>query len=409
MSGRAQTLRRAAVALVGALTLSACAPVVRPASFVGARDQVTDVSLLGPFDGQIVDANTGEPIREAVVVGVWSYDRGDGFIAPYGSETVSVATDEAGRYRIAGPKLTVRGTSVRLVDFHLVVYRRGYQAYRSDALIDGEKRHDFSVRHNRIELRKWRESDSHADHLLFLSPPPEIAKVSRWERAQANLELYERLGGQQAVGLPGFDVPGEISQHPEESEEELWLDARKLLPPEEVRLRTGDTEAFVIQDLFDLERTSYYHGVHLQASGRGEDYDVAFRVWLDPPDGLDPVIDTFEVTLPDVPVTTEVTAETWVLDDETVRAVAFIDREFKTGVLLTCGAKQCADIDTAIILAKFIAGRLGELETIPADDARLARPPRDAPAEGEGDAAKEDPAAESQPGAENEPATEEVP
>lgn len=394
-----------ALALLGcALVLGGCSPIVRPAPFVGAQDQVTDSSLLGPFDGQIVDETTGEPIREAVVVGVWSYDRGDGFIAPYGSQTVRVTTDEAGRYRIASPRGAIRGSSVRLVSFHLVAYRRGYEAYRSDTLFAGASRTDFSVRHNRVELRKWRESGSHADHLVFLAAPPEIAKVSRWERAQANVELYKRLGGATAVELPSFEGPNIVTTEPDE--EQLWLDARALLPPEEVRLRTGDTEAFDTQDLPDLERTDYYHGVHLKAAGRGEEWDVAYRVWHDPPDGLDGVVETFGATLPDVPVSTEVTAETWVLDDENVRAVAFVDRELKVGVLLTCGGKQCADIDTAIILAKFISTRLEQLATVPAGDAGAA--PSPAPVTPDAGAQTE-PAPEPETGTETEAAPTQAP
>ena len=57
--------------LVGLLV--GCAPLVRPATFVGARDQVTDATLLGPFDGQVVDVATGEPVAEAMVVGVWAF------------------------------------------------------------------------------------------------------------------------------------------------------------------------------------------------------------------------------------------------------------------------------------------------------------------------------------------------
>jgi hypothetical protein len=341
-----------------------CGPIVRPAPFPGAADQVTDASLMGPFDGQIVDAATGQPIREAIVLGVWSFDRGDGFIGPAGSTTVEVTTDEAGRYRIEELRRVERGPAVRLVSFHLVVYRRGYAAFRSDRRLGGGPRHDFAARHNRIELQKWKESDSHLDHLLFLDAAPSIAKASRWERGLANQELYARLGGTAAVGGPV--VAPEVRDGAVETSESLWLDARDLLPPQEVRLRTGDTEAFDVRDLTDLERTGFYHGVHLEASGRGEEWDVSLRVWLDPPDGLDPVVATFQTSLPDVPMSTDVTSETWVLDDENVRAVAFVDRERKAGILLTCGARQCADVDTMLILAKFVAGRLDRLRTIPA-------------------------------------------
>ncbi len=359
--------------LAAALFILGCAPVVRPPEFLGSREKVTGSSLFGPFDGQIIDGANGEPIRDAVVVGVWSYDRGDGFVGPHGSETVAVRTDEAGRYRIPTAPRKLRGTSLRLVSFHLVAYKRGYVGYRSDTLFDGGPRRDFVVRHNEIALRKWKEADSHADHLLFLAPPRDVMKASRWERDLANAELYKRLGGDVAVELPGAASGtgggGEAGGGPAASSEPQWLDASALLPPEEVAKRTGDTDPFEIGDLPDLARTEFYHGVVLQAVERDATYDITFRVWSRPPDGLDPVIETFEATLPDVPRSTEVTPETWVVDGESQRIVAFIDREADAAVLLTCGVDQCTDISTAIVLAKVVAERLSELRLVSVEDA----------------------------------------
>lgn len=360
----------------------ACAPVVRPTPFKGARTQVTDTSLLGPFDGQIVDEATGEPIQDAVVVGVWSYDRGDGFISPSGSETISVQTDEAGRYRIGRAPLRKRGASLRLVSFQLVVYKRGYASYRSDALFEAGvragARRDFTGRHNRIELEKWRERDSHAEHLMFLAPPREVVRVARWERQQANLDLYAALGGQvETEGGPtgpSKPTPGEPTPPAD-----MWLDALGLIYPEDVAMRTGYDGDFAVEDLGDFPRTSFYHGVLLRAVDQEEEYDFSYRVWHRPSGGLDPVIDIFRENLP-VDVGPEVTPETWVYEEPGTqfRGVAFIDRELETGVLVSCGPAQCIDLETAIILAKYIHGRLDRLGSIPAGP-----PPEAAPAEPE--------------------------
>lgn len=368
-----------ALALLGSLTLLGtpslgCAPIVRPAPFKGARNQVTDTSLLGPFDGQIVDAATGEPIQDAVVVGVWSYDRGDGFIAPHGSETITVQTDEAGRYRIGRAPLRKRGSSLRLVSFHLVVYKRGYASYRSDALMEGGARRDFTGRHNRIELDKWRDRDSHADHLLFLAPPREVERVAAWERKQANLDLYKALGGQpQREGGPvGFG-----DEQPT-APEDLWLDAGALIYPEDVAMRTGYDGEFVVEDLGDFPRTSFYHGVLFRALDQEEAYDFSYRVWHQPSGGLAPVVEIFQENLP-VEVGPEVTPETWVYEEPGTgfRGVAFVDREADTGVLVSCGPAQCIDLETAIILAKYIHGRLERLTTIPAEP--VPEPAEEAP------------------------------
>jgi hypothetical protein len=366
----------------------ACAPIVRPAPFQGARNQVTDTSLIGPFDGQIVDATTGEPVQDAVVVGVWSYDQGDGFIGPGGSETISVQTDDVGRYRIARAPLRVRGPSVRLVSFHLVVYKRGYAGYRSDTVFEGGARRDFTGRHNRIELTKWRERDSHAEHLLFLAPPREVARVADWEQREANLDLYRALGGGGAppeedtgvgVGV-GDEGEGETGEPGPDEHEGQWLDAAGLIAPEEIAMRTGYDGEFELEDLSDFPRTNFYHGVLVRAVDRDESHDFSYRVWHRPPGGLDPVIDLFRQNLP-VEASTDVTDETWVYvePDTEYRGVAFIDRNSQTGVLISCGPQQCADTDTAIILAKFIHGRLGALtwfdapsETTPAPEPATA-------------------------------------
>lgn len=370
----------------------ACAPIVRPAPFQGARNQVTDTSLIGPFDGQIVDATTGEPVQDAVVVGVWSYDQGDGFIGPSGSETISVQTDDVGRYRIARAPLRVRGPSLRLVSFHLVVYKRGYAGYRSDTEFEGATS-DFTGRHNRIELTKWRERDSHAEHLLFLAPPREVARVADWEQSQANLDLYRALSG--AVAVPGGEgddegdtgegETGETGEVGPDEHEGQWLDAAGLIGPEEIAMRTGYDGEFELEDLTDFPRTPFYHGVLVRAVDRDESHDFSFRVWHRPPGGLDPIITLFRENLP-VEATGEVTDETWIYiePDTEYRGVAFIDRSRETGVLISCGPQQCADVDTAIILAKFIQDRLDALtwfdapaETTPPDPADAEAKPEE--------------------------------
>ncbi len=357
--------------ILALLWLVGCAPLVRPATFVGARDQVTDASLLGPFDGQVLDATTSEPIADAVVVGVWAYDRGDGFIGPHGSETYSTTTDQAGRYRIAPPRLNVRASALRLVSFHVVVYKRGYLGYRSDALYEGGSRPDFVVRHNRVELRKWRETDSHADHLLFLAAPKALRRTTLWEQDLANLDLFRQLGGAggqaAATQAPGINTPGPV-RDPE------WLDASGLLTIDEVRTRTFYADPFDVEDLSDLERTDFYHGVHLRARGRDEPWDLAYRVWRAPPGGMDPVVSTIQETMGGVKPSAEITPETWLLTAEGVQAVAFVDREAQVGVLLSCGDQQCTDIETAIILAKTLQRNLDRLRTIPAPKPAAAKP-----------------------------------
>ncbi|WP_146157886.1 carboxypeptidase-like regulatory domain-containing protein [Enhygromyxa salina] len=395
MSGLAAGLASSLVLSLALLPSLACAPIIRPAPFKGARNQVTDTSLVGPFDGQIVDQATGVPVQDAVVVGVWSYDRGDGFIAPSGSETISVQTDEAGRYRIGRAPLRKRGANLRLVSFHLVVYKRGYASYRSDALLEGGARRDFTGRHNRIELSKWRDRDSHADHLLFLAPPREVARVANWEQRQANLDLYAALGGGEVAGSAGDGEPDPTGPTGPDGPDtkDLWLDAGQVIFPEDVAMRTGYDGEFAVEDLGDFPRTDFYHGVLFRAVDQDEEYDFSYRTWHRPSGGLEPVIEIFRENLP-VEVSAEVTDETWIYEEPgtNFRGVAFIDRDLQTGVLVSCGPAQCIDIDTAIILAKYIHGRLGLLGKV------KAKPePEPEPAGEAEDAAPTDPATSQDP------------
>src|SRR5690606_34251517 len=173
----------------------------------------------------------------------------------------------------------------------------------------GGARRDFTGRHNRIELIKWRERDSHAQHLLFLAPPREIARVSSWERRQANRDLYRALGGEQLEAEPPSAEPGE---HPTATPQ--WLDATPVLYPEDIAMRTGYDGEFVIEELGDFPRTEFYHGVLYRALEQPEQYDFSVRVWRDPPGGIDPIVEIFRDNLP-VEVSAEVTPETWVYED----------------------------------------------------------------------------------------------
>lgn len=349
------------VALV-TLSLLACAPLVRPATFVGARDQVTDATLVGPFDGQVIDETTGKPVSNATVVGIWSYDRGDGFIGPYGSESFETTTDAAGRYRIARAPLQIRGRSVRLVAFSLVIYRRGYVGYRSESRLDGEPRTDFTVRQNKVALRKWRESDSHAEHLAYLAAPRAIQPLTAWEADLANLDLLRELGG---VGPKTRGTKTSKTPTVAKRGGNAWLDASALLTPDEIRQRTRTQDRFDVSELTDLERTSFYHGVHYQAKDRDEPYDISLRVWQAPPGGMDPVVETIENTMTGSQKGDEITPDTWTLETEGVYAVAFIDRDEAAGVLLTCGDMQCADLSTLLVIAAQIQRNLDRLTSTP--------------------------------------------
>ena len=54
--------------------------------------------------------------------------------------------------------------------------------------------------------------------------------------------------------------------------------------------------------------------------------------------------------------------------------VAFVDREAKIGVMLSCGDQQCVDLETAIILAKTLYRNLERLRMIAAPKPAANKP-----------------------------------
>ena len=71
------------------------------------------------------------------------------------------ATDASGRYRIR--ELEDWPSGRRLISFHMVIYKRGYVAYRSDRRFsDLGPRRDFAQHNNEVVLERWR-SESHLD------------------------------------------------------------------------------------------------------------------------------------------------------------------------------------------------------------------------------------------------------
>src|SRR5271154_1676800 len=107
------------------------APIVARAPFAARPDTVEPGDLLGPYSGQIVDVISGKPISGALVQGSWSFEIGQALTAPAGAQVTTISSDADGRYVV--PRLPeVPAVSARVASFTLIVYKRGYVAYRSD-------------------------------------------------------------------------------------------------------------------------------------------------------------------------------------------------------------------------------------------------------------------------------------
>ncbi|HZS36835.1 MAG TPA: hypothetical protein VFF06_08415, partial [Polyangia bacterium] len=142
----------ATAALLTACALAGCAPWVQTASFPIRPDTVEPGNLLGPFDGQVVDAVTGKPLADALVFASWGFEVGRGLIAPAGAWVATAETDGDGNYHV--PRMaSVPGSRTRVERFTLIIYKRGYVGYRSDRRFDDlGARHDFSQLRNVVKL-----------------------------------------------------------------------------------------------------------------------------------------------------------------------------------------------------------------------------------------------------------------
>lgn len=313
---------------------------------------------MGPFDGIVVDAETERPIAGATVFGSWAFERGVGLTGPFGAETTWVETDADGRYAL--PKVGAEtalpgGPSTRLGRFTLVVYRRGYVAWRSDRVFpDGATRRDFSQRRNRVRLESWADGASHVRHLVFMGGGTVIQRAAAWERQPAALELE---GRQAAAALP-------------ESERATaggpaLLDASGLLSEGELRAVTGYAGKLAVGRLGDLPRTEFYDTIHFRAAEQPERYDVALRVWRLGEAAAAAQYREVTGALPAPEATDEIGDRSVRVATADVRAVAFLVLDPGLVVSVTCGIGQCPDVEQIVKLAKLVEGRLGELPARP--------------------------------------------
>jgi hypothetical protein len=349
--------RRLAILACSLLALTACSMTqVRPAPFRARPDSVDPGDLRGPFDGKVIDSETDRPIAGAQVYAVWSFVDGTGFIGPAGYAEHLGTTDAEGRYVV--PELEKDPPSgARLGGFRLVVFKRGYVAYRSDRRFeDSGPRLDFTQRRQEVRLERWRSDISHVKHLRYIGGGATLAELTRWEVPEAAAELGGRPAPDTAVAKN--DGPG-----PKLRPAGPPLPAQQLLVPADIAEVTGWTGEFDVSDLGDEPPSPQYNSVHLRAKNQGEAYDVAARVWHVSADESDTLFTKLTKELPGVKEGDE-------LGDRSLRAVsaegdilgfAFVDKSRGVVLLVQCGASQCKSGDTVFAIAKRMKERADAL------------------------------------------------
>ena len=374
-SCRVRVFGLATLAALGPLLVASCGPLIENAPFAVRPDTLQPGDLLGPFDGMVVDAETERPIASATVAGSWAFERGIGLRGPAGSREFSLETSADGRYQIPRPDDLETGGSMRLRRFTLMVYRRGYVAYRSDFKFGSDEvRHDFSQHANKVRLEKWQPTMEHRRHLAFLGGGASIAKAAGWEAQPASLE-YEGLAIPHVADVPREPAVTALDQ---------TLDVSPLLSVEEVRGVTGFAGEFEVGRLTDRVRSDVFDSRHFKAKGKPEAFDVAVRVWAIGPAAAEEQFKKLVGELPAAVATEEIGDKSLRARGGDVLGLAFLLREKGLVVQLSCGTSQCTEPGMVLRLAKLVESHVAELRPVPDSKSRSEATPRSEKAESKG-------------------------
>ena len=340
MSPRASTKLPLTV-LVALLLACACTTTAtRTAPFRARPDSTAAGALEGPFSGQVKDSASGDPIPGALVYATWTYEQGDGVPQPTGAAETVASTDANGRYNIVHPKQTA--AEGNLTAFHLVVYKKGYVAYRSDRRFsDLGPRFDFAQTHNAISLDRWHSEHSHVRHLRYVGGGSALAALTAWERAEATAEL----SGERK------ELDGQLSSDLLDSLSDGRLIAAQLLGEAEIKEITGYEGTFESGPLNDEADTANYSSQHFKALGQPEVYDVAIRLWRLDEDRAAKRFAELAETLPGVTERDDVADQSLLALEGDIQGYAFHDKRRSIVVLITCGKGQCSEQSQLVALA----------------------------------------------------------
>ncbi len=343
--------RFAILTIVALLGAAACAETaVRTAPFRARPDMAEPGALAGPFSGSVLDATTRTPVAGALVYAAWSFERGAGLTEPAGAREFVGSTDANGAYVV--PIVGAPPPGSRVTEFTLLVYKRGFIAYRSDRrFADLGPRMDFAQRDNQVLLERWRADLSHARHLRFVGSGTAVAALTQWELADASAEL----DGRRARGDELRPGRGEGQ----------YVVAAQLLTEADIKARTRYDGAFETGPLSDEPDTATYSSQHYKALARPESWDVAIRLWRLDPGKAQERYEELLTQLPGVVERDDIANRSFIANEETIRGVGFLDATRGMVVLLTCGTNQCTAIEDAASLAGTAFVRLKALMPAP--------------------------------------------
>lgn len=363
-----------------AFLAASCGTSVLRAPFPYVPTTVTRGDLRGPYSGRVLALGTDKPVSQALVVATWSYCKGVGFCIPAGFSTYKTTTDRDGRYYIPtvdslkGPYVVnrlIRGVNVSLPGphgsppsngvlsaFRLLIYKKGYVAYRSDRLFpEGEFRMDFAQRDNLVKLEQWSPDMSHLTHIRFIGALHLLEKKALWELHGAQAELEGK------TARPVLTV-----------DETKLLDVSELLTEDDLEELLKAQGPFEVGRLRSVPRTASTDSIHFKAAGRKESYDLAFRVYKIEKTNIEAYYLKLLKTYPNAKPVDQVGDRSFTAFENEILAHVFMDRKALVVILLTCGAKLCTDAKQVLAVAKLIHSRLDRMKQTKADKPRKLVP-----------------------------------
>ena len=336
------------LALAAVAACGGCGGGLAEAPFAARPGSVVRGDVRGPFDGQVLDADTGKPVAGAIVLVTWAWQTSGGVAGPVASHVVRTLTDADGRYELSSvntgdePGYLARAT--------LLIYKRGYVGWRSDRRWDDfAPRGDFSQANATVRLERFPLDGSHVRLLRYLGAGGPLAGDLAGELQLAADELAQ-------------------SEHKEVVAEPL-LDATILLAPEELKVATSYVGKFTLGKLGDLPTTPGYDSVHFRAVDQPESFDAALRLFVkrDDPAAAREQYDAIRKEYPAVDERNEVGDHSLRAAEDDLLAVAAVDEKRGIVVVFTCGKSLCKDHDIAAGILRRMWPRLDRIVT-PVDD-----------------------------------------
>jgi hypothetical protein len=300
----------------------------------------------------VLDASSGKPVAGAIVQASWAFEMGRGLTAPAGGAVTTVASDNDGRYVIERLDETPSART-RIVKVTLVIYQRGYVAYRSDRVFDNavggaHARTDFAQHNNEVKLERWTSALSHVKHLRFVGGSGPLKRAMGNEVVEASLELSAGPQKENEAAATATETTPP-------------LDASVLLSVDELRAVTNYAGDFATERLGDLPTTPSYDSRHFKAVGKNETFDAALRVWKLSPEGADARYAKLLAEVPHAEKKDEIGDQSLRGFDGRIVAVAALDHAHGVVIELTCGLDQCRDADQAVGILKRVMARADRL------------------------------------------------